>query len=158
MACTVVRAATAADVPALFRIRTSVRENHLSMEQLAALGITHDSVRELIESGDGAWIAEVDGVAAAFAMALREDRTIFAMFVRPEFEGRRLGRALMAEAERWLFEQGCDQIQLTTGSDPAIRAHGFYRRLGWEPAGTAPNGELRYVKRAQQPEPQSDSK
>ena len=145
----VVRRAVERDVPALFRIRTAVRENHLSMEQLAERGITHESVAALIEDGEGVWVAEVSGEPAAFAMALSADRSIFAMFVSPGFEGRGLGRALMAEAERWLFSLSDEPIGLTTDTDPRIRAHGFYRRLGWVADGHAANGELRYVKTKQ---------
>lgn len=135
-------------MPALFDIRTSVRENHLSMEDLASRGVTPASVRAMIDHGEGAWIAEIDDVAAAFAMATRGDRNVFAMFVRPGYEGRGLGRALMAEAEAWLFAHGDDDIWLTTDRDPAIRAHGFYRRLGWRDDGVDAHGEVRYVKRA----------
>ena len=35
------RLATPADVDAIFHIRTSVQENHLSLDQLAEMGITH---------------------------------------------------------------------------------------------------------------------
>jgi GNAT superfamily N-acetyltransferase len=142
-----VRVATEEDVEALFAIRTGVRENHQSREELAAIGVTPESVAEMLRTTSRAWLAEVEGEPAAFAMADAERGTVFAMFVRPGREGRGLGRALMREAEGWLFERGWSEIWLTTGSDPAIRANGFYRHLGWQGAGVEPNGEIRYVKR-----------
>lgn len=122
------RVAGPSDVPALFDIRLSVTENAMTREELAAAGVTPES-------------------AAAFAMADRQEGCVFAMFVRPGFEGRGLGRALMAEAERRLFRDH-DTIWLNTGADADIRAHGFYRRLGWRMAGPAGDGELRYEKTA----------
>ncbi|HSG40598.1 MAG TPA: GNAT family N-acetyltransferase, partial [Thermoanaerobaculia bacterium] len=75
-----------------------------------------------------------------------EEGSIFAMFVRPGYEGRGLGRALMREAEAWLFVEGWEEIWLLTGSDPALRANGFYRHLGWRDAGLQADGQIKYVK------------
>ena len=61
-----IRVATEADVPAIFEVRTSVRENHLSLEGLAARGITPASVAEMIRTTMRAWVAEVDGEVVAF--------------------------------------------------------------------------------------------
>lgn len=144
---TTVRIATEADVLALFDIRTSVRENHMTLEELAAVGVTHESIPEMLRTTSRAWVAEVDGADAAFAMADAELGTVFAMFVRPGYEGHGLGRRLMDEAEGWLFEQGWDEIWLLTGSDPKIRANGFYRHLGWTDVGVQPDGQIKYVKR-----------
>lgn len=143
-----VRTATEADVEALFEVRTSVRENHQGLEELAGLGVTPESVAAMLRATARAWVAEEDGRALAFSMADAAEGTVFAMFVRPGHEGRGLGRTLMREAEGWLFAAGWSEIWLLTGGDPALRAHGFYRRLGWESAGVQPDGQLRYVKRS----------
>ena len=142
-----IRVAAASDVEALFDVRTSVVENHQSRAELAALGVTPGSVAELLRTSGRAWIAEADGRAVAFSMADGDEGTVFAMFVRPGYEGRGLGRALMAEAEAWLFGQGWDEIWLLTGSDPALRAVGFYVHLGWRAAGPGPDGQTKYTKR-----------
>ena len=139
-----IRAATRADMPAISQVRTSVTENAMSVEQLLERGITPETVSDLIQN-DGAWVAEVNGRVVAFSMAKRAEGTIFAMFVQPGWEERGLGRQLMAQAERYLFAFH-DRIWLTTDVDPAVRAHGFYRGLGWRPAGLMDNGELRYEK------------
>jgi GNAT superfamily N-acetyltransferase len=141
-----IRVATEADVEAMFDIRTSVRENHQSREELAALGVTPFSISEMLRTSGRAWIADVNGVPAGFSLADADERTIFGMFVRPEYEGRGLGRALIAHAEQWLFDY-TDEIWLTTGSDPSIRANGFYRHLGWRQGGTNERGENRYILR-----------
>lgn len=135
-------------MPALFAIRTSVLENHLSVAQLAARDITAESLSaELVAGSLRCWLALVDSVPAGFSMAKLEEGGIFAMFVRPEREGLGLGRRLMAAAESCLFGHGCKEIWLTTDEDPTIRAHGFYRRLGWQTDWVPQEGEVTYWKR-----------
>ena len=144
-----VRTATTNDVEALFDIRTSVQENHESRKELAAQGVTPASVADMLSGADSrAWIADVDGVPAAFSMAIVSRRTIFALFVMPGREGNGLGRALLAAAEAWLLEQGVREISLTTGGKPWLRAHGFYSRCGWTKVDTLSNGDARYAKSA----------
>ncbi|MEJ7577789.1 MAG: GNAT family N-acetyltransferase [Pyrinomonadaceae bacterium] len=139
--------ATDSDVATLFRIRTSVKENYQSLEELAALGLTPDTVREMLHTTSRAWVAEIDNEAIAFSMAGAEEGTIFAMFVRPGYENRGAGGALMRAAEEWLFSQGHDEIWLLTGSDERLRANGFYLHLGWHAEGVESDGQLKYVKR-----------
>ena len=55
--------------------------------------------------------------------------------VRPEYEGRGIGKRLLALAQGWLFSQGHDEIWLIANPDPGVRAHGFYRWLGWRATG-----------------------
>jgi len=80
-------------------------------------------------------------------MADADIGTLFALFVRPEHEGRGIGRALLAAAERWLFDSGRAEIWLLTGAAPALRAHRLYTRAGWRLDGPAEDGQVRYVKR-----------
>ena len=79
-------------------------------------------------------------------MADASDATVFAMFVRPAFEGRGLGRILMKRAEEWLFEQGCVEIWLLTDANRDVRANGFYRHLGWNDAGIQQDGQVKFTK------------
>lgn len=142
-----IRPATTEDVELLFDIRTSVVENHQSRLELASIGVTPASVATMLNRTCRAWIAIVDGTPAAFSMADASRATIFAMFVRPGYEGMGLGRRLMHDAASWLFGRGIDEIWLTTGDDPDLRAHGFYRHLGWSLAGAAEDNQLKYIKR-----------
>src|SRR5690606_22702843 len=116
-------------------------------EELGRIGVTPESVAAMLRTTCRAWLAEVGGRPVAFSMANSDEGTVFAMFVRPGYEGRGLGRTLMERAEAWLSAQGVEAIWLTTGSDPVIRANGFYRRLGWSEAGLQDDGQIRYVKR-----------
>ena len=144
----VVRRATTADVPALFAIRTSVRENHLSIEQLAERGVTPATVAASVtDDAWRTWVVEDGGTIHGFSMADARTGCVFALFVSPAAEGRGVGRALLAEAERWLFSDGRDVIWLETAEAPGNRAHRIYRRAGWVAVGPADHGDVRYEKR-----------
>jgi GNAT superfamily N-acetyltransferase len=142
-----IRVASVTDIEALFEIRTSVHDNHQSRCELATVGITPDSIRQMLQDASRAWLGLEDGVPVAFSMANAEQATVFAMFVRPGHEDRGFGRRLMREAEAWLFSRECDEIWLLTSADPGIRAHGFYRHLGWQPAGIQKDGQVKFIKR-----------
>jgi GNAT superfamily N-acetyltransferase len=141
-----IRHATVEDVELLFEIRNNVKENYLTREELAERGITADSVVKMLTSGSLAWIAEVGGDPAGFCMADGPRCRIWAMFIRPEFEGLGIGRVLMRVAEEWLFEKGTDTIWVTTGMEADNRAHGFYESLGWQRVGLTDDGQMRYEK------------
>lgn len=138
-----IRLANLADIDAIFDIRTSVHENHLSREQLAAMGISPITVRQAILEAPCAWIAEVNGAPVGFSMADVEDVCVFAAFVLPGFEGNGLGRRLMEQAETFLFQHH-QTIWLETAQ--ASRACGFYRHLGWQPVKNLTEGDVRFEK------------
>ena len=98
-----IRVANQADIEAIFAIRTSVRENHLSLEQLTEMGITPDAICQAMEAAPCIWVAEVNGVAVGFAMADAEDGCVFAAFVRAEFEGLGLGTVLWPGPRSFCF-------------------------------------------------------
>ena len=135
-----IRTATRGDAADIFRVRTSVDENHLSIEELADLGITHDSVSETIESSEGqAWCAEVDGAIVGFSMARQPERDVFALFVLSQFEGRGIGTSLLAAAVDWLRAIGPEPIHLNTGR--TTRAFRFYINRGWRETGRLEDGD-----------------
>lgn len=55
---------------------------------------------------------------------------IAGLVVDEEERGRGIGRALLAEAERWARERGCAALRVRS-SVVRERAHGFYRREGF---------------------------
>mgnify|MGYP002143512051 CR=1 FL=1 len=93
-------------------------------------------------------ICEIEGKAVGFAMVDAEEGCVFAAFVLPEWEGRGLGRRLMAEAEASLFRRH-ETIWLET--DGRSRASGFYAHLGWKPTATDGNGDVRFEKKRPRP-------
>lgn len=139
-----VRPAHASDITTIFTIRTAVKENQLSQEQLTEMGITPDVILEMITLPDCVWVADINGITAGFAIADKEEGSIFALFVLPEYEGMGLGGKLMNYAEAALFQQHA-QIWLETDSDS--RAAVFYQRRGWEAVEQLNGTDKRYQKK-----------
>lgn len=98
-----IRIAQRDDIETLFEIRTSVVENYQSREEIAALGITPESVAKMLETDCCAWIAELGDQPIGFSIANATEKTIFGIFVLPAFEGRGAGRALLQATEDWLW-------------------------------------------------------
>jgi GNAT superfamily N-acetyltransferase len=135
-----IRIATPGDVPAMFDIRVSVRENSATREGLRQAGITEQTVESALRTHGCGWIAENDGRAVGFSMADPRDGSVFALFVRPEFEGRGYGGALLAAAVDWLFARGLGHAWLEVG--PETRAYPFYVQRGWIETSVGTNGDV----------------
>lgn len=115
----VIRLAGQSDVSALFHVRTSVRENHLSLERLHQMGITEASISEMIAASPCTWVATLDNEVVGFSMIDVEEASLFAAFVRPSHEGKGLGKALVLAAEKELFQHH-SEIWLETERDSQI--------------------------------------
>lgn len=149
-----VRPAGETDIPALFAIRTAVRENHMSLAELARAGVTPDTVAAMLRGGAAAgWLGERAGHPAGFSMARADVGDLFVIAVLPGFEGQGLGGLLLREAERWLALRGVGEAWLLTGGEPGLRAPGFYAARGWQAAGREADGQLRFTKRLHRPGP-----
>jgi GNAT superfamily N-acetyltransferase len=131
-----IRPATEADIPAMQRVRIAVHENRLSDPSRVAPA---DYAAALGPLGRG-WVTEIGSTVVGFAIGYRTGN-IWALFVRPEHEGRGYGKALHDVMVSWLSQQGLRQLWLTTES--GTRAEAFYRRVGWRPCGVVSNGEIR---------------
>jgi GNAT superfamily N-acetyltransferase len=138
----VFREATAADLPGITRVRTSVVENHLSVEQLDERGITEASIAASFLQESKGWVAVRGDEIVAFSIADRAAQSIFALFVLPAYEGRGIGGQLLDLALGWLWKDGADCVWLTTGA--GTKAVRFYEKRGWKCTGTGPRGDLRY--------------
>ena len=134
----VFREASADDIPALSEIRFSVSENILSDPRKVPTEMYADY---LITSGKG-WLCEVDGEAVGFIVASLKDASIWALFVKPRFEGRAVGTTLLRLATGWLFDMGASSISLNT--DANTRADRFYESQGWKRGETKSDGEVNY--------------
>jgi ribosomal protein S18 acetylase RimI-like enzyme len=68
------------------------------------------------------------------------DGSIWALFVDPAFEGRGIGRDLLALACGTVRAAGFGTTRLNT--EPGTRADGFYRANGWIETGRSAKGEI----------------
>lgn len=135
-----IREATAVDIPAIFDIRLSVNENILTNTN----AVTPEVCKQYLETNGKGWIAEIDGIAVGFSIASSMDDSIWALFVRPEFEGKGAGKALLNVAVAWLFANDAHEITLTTGAETS--ADIFYQRQGWRRGDIDEDGEIRFTK------------
>ena len=135
------RQAVAADIPAIQRVRHSVREN-----RLVSTTISDDQVREAIELTGRGWVIESAGDIVAFAVGNAANGNIWALFVHPDHERRGYGRLLHDTMLDWLWSQGLARLWLTT--EPNTRAQRFYEAAGWQCIGPTSSGELRYERTA----------
>lgn len=130
------RRMTEADLAATMDVRESNVENAVTREILAERhGITVESMRAQMRRDLAGFVSTVEGEVVGFCMGTRGTGEINVLSVRPEHEGRGIGRELLRLTGDWLFAAGLDRIWLASNPDPAVRAHGFYRHLGWRPDG-----------------------
>ena len=136
------REATAADMPGISHVRTSVTENALTHEQLAARGVTNESVAASFLKGSKGWVAVHGGRIVGFSIGDRTSGSIFALFVLPGQERQGIGARLLELAVSWLWQNGAQHLWLTT--DPRSKAARFYQRRGWVATGRSERGDMRY--------------
>ena len=117
----------------------AVRENVLSNRTAVTVAATAAYI-----TGPGrGWVAEADGAIIGFSIANRSG-LIWALFVRPGWDGRGIGTRLLADCIGWLRGIGVAEAFLDTG--PGTRAEGFYRHAGWHES--ARDGENVVFRRA----------
>jgi len=119
------------DIPALFKVRTKTDQNNFTMDDLLALGINHDSVRDKLTTSYKGWLCEIEGRVVGFTMGDRETGELWVIAVLPEYIRMGIGGRLLALTEKWLFSEGCERLWLTTDIDTEIRAYSFYLKNGW---------------------------
>lgn len=132
------RDAKVEDIPALLEIRLSVTENVLSDPRK----VTPEMCADYISVSGKGWLCEIDGEVVGFSVASLRDGSIWALFVRPEYEGRGIGTRLLKLATNWLFSKGAPTIRLST--DPNTRADRMYESHGWKRGEIMSNGEVSY--------------
>jgi GNAT superfamily N-acetyltransferase len=86
------------------------------------------------------WECTADSQAVAHCAGDAATGEIIALSVIPGYEGQGIGRRLLAFVVDWLRSQGAERIWLAAPADPSLRAHGFYRTLGWRPTGEQNEG------------------
>ncbi|OYU25371.1 MAG: GNAT family N-acetyltransferase [Burkholderiales bacterium PBB2] len=131
------RAACSADVDAMFHIRARTRDNAISPQRLAELGITPARLRAAFDDGAVCgWLAvDGDDQAIGFCNVDPASGEVLVLAVLAGKEGQGVGCALLDAAVTHLQSVGSPPPWLMAGADPALRSHGFYRAQGWRPSG-----------------------
>jgi len=135
-----IRPATARDVSLILDFIRGLAEYERMLDQVEA---TEDRLRASLFPADGSTpgahcvIGFVDGVAAGFALYFFNYSTFLArpglyledLFVKPEFRGAGLGKALLLHRARLAHERGCGRMEwaVLDWNEPAI---GFYEAIG----------------------------
>jgi ribosomal protein S18 acetylase RimI-like enzyme len=103
---------------------------------LAQLGITPQSSAADLSSGKTLGsVCTHDNRIVGFCTGDVHEGEILVLAVLPDYEGHGIGKRLLSRVIDRLHAAGARQIWLAASADPTVRAHGFYRVLGWRPTG-----------------------
>ncbi|SMO53988.1 GNAT family N-acetyltransferase [Solitalea koreensis] len=129
------REAKPSDFKELHAIRMSVKENVLSNPSL----ITAEDYEYHVSVLGKGWVCEIDHIIIGFSIVNLLKNNIWALFVRPEYEGLGVGKQLHDTMLNWYFSQTKAAVWLST--QPNSRADGFYRKSGWKATGKDSHGD-----------------
>ena len=131
-----IREAQDSDIESLFDNRARTRENAIPRSYLASIGITPESWAVGLRSGSQqTWVCFDGEVPVAFCGADADHGELVVLAVLPEYEGRGIGKRLLASAVSWLQSKECGRLWLAANPDPKGGSYGFYRAQGWRPTG-----------------------
>ena len=132
------REATIHDIPQIQIVRHTVKENVLSNPAL----VTDKDCAEFLTVRGKGWVCEIDYAVIGFAIVDLQEKNIWALFLRPEYEGRGIGKELHDMMLDWYFDQTKETVWLGTAAN--TRAEKFYRKAGWKEVGTHGKGEIKF--------------
>lgn len=132
----VIRDATTADIADCIKIRGLTSQNPLTVQDLQKLGVTENQWKSAVEQNKTVGtVCEVEAHIVGYCFGEIETGEILVLALLPEYENKGIGKILLLNVMDKLFAAGHEKLWLAASPDPAIRAHGFYRHLGWEPSG-----------------------
>lgn len=134
-----IREALVSDIPQIQRVRNAVKENTLSDPALVP---DTDVADYLTRRGKG-WVSLQEDRVIGFAIVSVLDQNVWALFIEPGFDKQGIGRELHDQMMDWYFKQTAETIWLST--TPGTRADRFYRKAGWEEAGTYGKEEIKFT-------------
>lgn len=132
------RQAEIPDIPQIQIVRHTVKENTLSNPAL----VTDADCEEFITQRGKGWICEVNGDIVGFSIVDLKENNIWALFLRPEFEGKGIGKELHRLMIDWYFNQTKTTVWL--GTAPNTRAEKFYTNQGWKNVGMVNKDEVKF--------------
>ena len=123
------RQAIPEDIPQIQIVRNSVKENQLSNPNL----IPDDLVEEFITKRGKGFVCEIDDIIVGFSIVDFVENNVWALFLLPDFEGKRIGKKLHQLMLDEYFSKTKETIWLSTEANS--RAETFYKKHGWKNAG-----------------------
>ena len=123
------RQAIPEDIPQIQIVRNSVKENQLSKPNL----ISDDLVEEFITKRGKGFVCEIDDKIVGFSIVDFVENNVWALFLLPDFEGKRIGKKLHQLMLDEYFSKTKETIWLSTEANS--RAEIFYKKQGWKNAG-----------------------
>src|SRR5690242_18216423 len=106
----VIREARIDDINQIQLVRHSVTENILSDPTL----VTDDDCKEFLTVRGKGWVCEINNEVVGFSIVDMKANNIWALFLRPEFERKGIGRKLHDIMLDWHFTQSTKNIWLGT--------------------------------------------
>lgn len=132
----VYRRATSQDFARCIEIRGKTNDNPVPAGILNSLGINEQSWGPLIENGSIlGYVSLVDNQVVAFCFGDTNSGEVLVLACLPSYENKGLGKSLLELVSKSLFQKTFKTLWLAASVNPEIRAHGFYRYLGWKPTG-----------------------
>jgi len=120
------------DIPSLYSVRSSTRQNSISTEKLLEYGITPESIANGFTSNEFyGMVCEANGSIVGFCTGNTITGEIIVLAILPEYEGKRIGITLLTGVISELMKMNLTSIWLGCSPDPASRSYGFYRANGW---------------------------
>lgn len=133
-----IREAHIDDIRQIQIVRNSVIENTLSDPALVS---DEDCVEFLTKRGKG-WVCAIGEEIVGFSIVDLTTNNIWALFVKPGFDKKGIGKQLHNIMLDWYFRQTQKAVWL--GTAPHTRAESFYRKAGWVEIGTHGKGEIKF--------------
>lgn len=134
----IIREAKIEDIKQIQVVRNSVKENTLSDPRL----VTDKDCEDFIITRGKGWVCEINNELVGFSIVDMNDNNIWALFLKPEFEKRGIGKQLHDIMLDWYFEQ--TKVSVWLGTSPKTRAELFYRKMGWTEIGKHGKGEIKF--------------
>jgi ribosomal protein S18 acetylase RimI-like enzyme len=124
------------DFERCIEIRGMTRDNPIPAEVLKEFGVTKEAWIPLVKDKRIVGVvAEYNDEVIGFSSGDVNTGEVLVLALLPEYEGRGLGKNLLVLTADKLFSFGMEKLWLAASPNPEIRAHGFYRHLGWVPTG-----------------------
>jgi ribosomal protein S18 acetylase RimI-like enzyme len=127
------RKANKTDIDRCAEIRGLTRDNPISREVLEAIGVTEELWAPKIDNGtfEGFVVEDKESVVG-YCYGDTQTGEILVLALLRDYENIGAGRKLLSLMVARLQSLGHTELWLAASPNEKIRAHGFYRHLGWQ--------------------------